>query len=79
MSKGDKKAAKRCRSRKSVMLTYGVIQLGTRLISAASLVAIAFGLCSFKKEAKFFNDCIEEVRKGGETTSFAVRFCNGGD
>ncbi len=79
MTKGAKKVAKKCKGKKRVMLAYGITQLGTRLISAASLVAIALSLCSLKKDIKFFNDCIDEVREDGQTTSFAVRYCLGGE
>ncbi len=77
MSK-DKKKGNKCRSKQGVMLAYGVIQLGARVISAISLVAIALSFCSVKQQAKVFNDCVEELRLSGSNSSEAVRFCNGG-
>ena len=61
------------------MLAYGVIQLGTSIVSALSLAAIALSFCSVKQEAKVFTNCVEEVRESGESASAAVRFCNGGN
>ena len=69
---------KHCSSKKGAMLAYGVIQLGTNVISALSLAAIALGFCSVKQEAKVFTNCVEEVRESGKSTSASVRFCNGG-
>ncbi len=78
MSKGDKKDKKNCGSKKGIMLAFGLTKLGTRVLSAFSLVVIAFSFCSIKKEAKVFSECVEEVRQSGNNTSDAVRFCNGG-
>ena len=79
MSKQDKKSKKACRGKKSVlMLAFGVTTLGARVLSAVSLAAIAISLCSVKKEAKVFNDCVEDVRSSGQSVSGAVSFCNGG-
>ncbi len=60
------------------MLAFGFTTLGTRVVSAISLAAIAFGFCSIQKEAKVFNECVQEVRESGQSASSAVRFCNGG-
>ena len=60
------------------MLAYGFIQLGSSIISALALSAIALGFCSLKNESKFFTECVEEVRDSGKNTSSAVHFCNGG-
>tara|TARA_B100000700_G_C14335218_1_gene530095 strand:+ start:132 stop:314 length:183 start_codon:yes stop_codon:yes gene_type:complete len=60
------------------MFAYGIIQLGSNLISALALTAIALNFCSLKKEAKVFNECVEEVKASGKSSSNAVRFCNGG-
>ena len=70
---------KHCGSRKGAMLAYGVIQLGTSVVSALSLAAIALSFCSVKQEAKVFNNCVEEARESGKSASAAVRFCNGGN
>lgn len=81
MSKEDKKlkkGSKKCRSKRGVMLAFGVTTLGTRVVTAVSLAAIALGFCSISKEAKVFNECIEEVRETSKNASDAVRFCNGG-
>ena len=48
------------------------------IAAAVSLVAIALSFCSINKEAKVFNECVEEVRDSGKTASSAVSFCNGG-
>ncbi len=65
------------------MLAYGVIQLGSAVVSAVALVAIALvavalSFCSLKKESKFFNECVEEMKATGSPTADAVRFCTGG-
>ena len=49
----DKKDSKNCGGKSKAMLAYGVIQLGSTVVSAVALAAIAFGFCSVKKEAKF--------------------------
>ena len=69
---------KNCSSKKRAMLAYGVIQLGTGVVSALSLGAIALGFCSVKQEAKIFTECVEEIRESGRSTANSVRFCNGG-
>ena len=79
MTELDNKEKKKCGSKGKVMFAYGIIQLGSSVISAAALAAIAFSLCSLKKEAKVFNDCVEEVQSSGKSSSNAVRFCNGGN
>ena len=79
MSKNEKKEKKNCSNKKGLMLTFGLITLSTRVLSALSIAAIALGFISIKKESKVFNECIEEIRDNGQKTSDAVRFCNGGD
>ena len=75
----DKKDSKNCGGKSKAMLAYGVIQLGSTVVSAVALAAIAFGFCSVKKEAKFYNECVDErVEKLGDMQSEAVRYCNGG-
>ncbi|KGG15640.1 hypothetical protein EV07_1605 [Prochlorococcus sp. MIT 0603] len=60
------------------MLAYGVIQLGTGIISALALATIALSFCSVKQESKLFTECVEEVKENGKSSSQAVHFCNGG-
>ena len=74
----EKKDQKKCSSKKNVMFAYGFIQLGSSVLSAIALVAIAFGLCSLKKESKLFNNCVAEIIENGGTKSEAVSYCNGG-
>tara|TARA_B100000989_G_scaffold140957_1_gene104871 strand:- start:575 stop:808 length:234 start_codon:yes stop_codon:yes gene_type:complete len=74
----DKKDSKNCGGKSKAMLAYGVIQLGSTVVSAVALAAIAFGFCSVKKEAKFYNECVEEMKATGSPTADSVRFCNGG-
>ncbi len=74
----DKKNSKNCGGKSKAMLAYGVIQLGSTVVSAVALAAIAFGFCSVKKEAKFYNECVEEMKATGSPTADSVRFCNGG-
>ena len=76
--KDEKSVSKTCNQKNKVMFIYGIIQLGSTLVSALALVAIAFGFCSLKKEAKLFNDCVEEIVTTGSGKADAVRFCNGG-
>ena len=79
MTEENKTEKKHCGSKKGAMLAYGVIQLGTGVVSALSLAAIALSFCSVKQEAKVFTDCVEEVRESRRSSSAAVRFCNGGN
>ncbi len=79
MTEGKNSEKKHCGNKKGAMLAYGVIQLGTSVVSALSLCAIALSFCSVKQEAKVFTNCVEEVRENGESASAAVHFCNGGD
>ena len=78
MTEENNNEKKHCGNKKGAMLAYGVIQLGTSVISALSLAAIALSFCSVKQEAKVFTNCLEEVRETGRSISSAVRFCNGG-
>ena len=72
------KSSNSCSGKSKAMLVYGIIQLGSSFVSALALVAISFGFCSLKKEAKFFNQCVEEIISTGSGKADAVRFCNGG-
>tara|TARA_Y100001968_G_C19418130_1_gene750142 strand:- start:1416 stop:1652 length:237 start_codon:yes stop_codon:yes gene_type:complete len=78
MIKDNKNEKKNCTGKRASMLIYGVIQLGSNLIAAVSLAAIALSFCSLNKESKLFNECVEEIREKGESVSLAVNFCNGG-
>ena len=78
MTEETSKSAKKCNGKGKVMFAYGIIQLGSSIISATALAAIALSFCSLKKEAKVFNDCVEELQASGKSLSSAVRFCNGG-
>ena len=79
MIEENNKDKKKCLGKGKAMLTYGVIQLGSNVISAVALSAIALSFCSIKKEAKVFNECVEDVQGTGTSSSSAVRFCNGGN
>ena len=74
----ETKESQKCSGKKNFMFAYGFIQLGTSLVSALALAAIAFGFCSIKKESKLFNKCVTEVIENGRSSSDAVRYCNGG-
>ena len=78
MTEENNKDKKKCSGKGKAMLAYGMIQLGSSVVSAIALAAIALSFYSLKKEAKFYNDCVEEVRVNGKSFSSAVRFCNGG-
>ena len=78
MAEDIKKDTKQCGNKKNAMFAYGIIQLGSNIVSALALSAIALGFCSLKKEASAFNECVEEVQASGQSASSAVRFCNGG-
>tara|TARA_Y100000589_G_scaffold309092_1_gene326227 strand:+ start:132 stop:368 length:237 start_codon:yes stop_codon:yes gene_type:complete len=75
-SKNEKKS---CSSKSKAMFTYGILQLGSSVISAISLALIAFSLCSLKSESKNFNSCIEEKIEQSISISEAVNYCNGGN
>ena len=76
--KDTKQDTKKDFIKNKVMLAYGVIQLGSKVVSAVALVAIALGFCSIKKESNFFNECVEEIKATGSPTADSVRFCTGG-
>ena len=78
MTEENKTDKKKCGGKSKVMFAYGIIQLGSNVVSAVALVAIAFSLCSVKQESKLFNECVEEIQVNGKSSSEAVRFCNGG-
>ena len=74
----QKKVTKKDFRRNKVMLAYGVIQLGSIIVSAVALVAIALNFFSLKKESNFFNECVEEMKATGSPKADSVRFCTGG-
>tara|TARA_Y100001968_G_scaffold306327_1_gene323043 strand:+ start:523 stop:762 length:240 start_codon:yes stop_codon:yes gene_type:complete len=78
MTDENNKGKKKCGGKGKAMFAYGIVQLGSSVISALALSAIALSFCSLKKEAKLYNDCVEEVQASGKSTSIAVRYCNGG-
>tara|TARA_B100000965_G_scaffold3913_1_gene3064 strand:+ start:1110 stop:1349 length:240 start_codon:yes stop_codon:yes gene_type:complete len=78
MTDENNKDKKKCGSKGKAMLTYGIIQLGSSVVSAIALSVIALSFCSVKKEAKVFNECVEETQANGKSASNAVHFCNGG-
>ncbi len=78
MTTDNSQGNKKCGGKKSAMFAYGLIQLSSNVVSAVALAAIALSFCSLKKEAKVFNECIEEMQASGKSSSNAVRFCNGG-
>ena len=75
----EKKDSKKCGGKTKIMFAYGIIQLGSRFVSAIALASIAFGFCSVKKESKVFNSCVTEIIENGNTKAEAVRYCNGGN
>ena len=78
MTDENNKEKKKCGGKGKAMFAYGIIQLGSNVISAVALATIALSFCSLKKEANVFNQCVEDVRASGKSASSAVRFCNGG-
>ena len=78
MTEENKTEKKKCGGKSRAMIAYGIIQLGSNVVSAVALAAIAFSLCSIKQESKVFNECVSEVQATGKSSANAVRFCNGG-
>ena len=78
MTEENKKDKKKCGGKGKAMFAYGIIQLGSNVVSAVALAAIALSFCSLKQESKVFNECVEEIQATGKSSSDAVRFCNGG-
>ena len=79
MTEEHNKDKRKCSRKGKAMLTYGIIQLGSSVVSAIALAVIALSLCSLNKEAKVFNECVEELQGNGKSTSRAVKYCNGGE
>ena len=78
MTEENKTDKKKCSGKGKAMFAYGIIQLGSNIVSAVALAAIALSFCSLKQESKVFNECVEEIQATGKSSSDAVRFCNGG-
>ena len=78
MADENNKDKKKCSGKGKVMFAYGIIQIGSSIISAVALAAISLNVYSLNKEANFFNACVEELQASGKSSSSAVRFCNGG-
>ena len=78
MTAENKTDKKKCSGKGKAMFAYGIIQLGSNVVSAVALAAIALSFCSLKQESKVFNECVEEIQATGKSSSDAVRFCNGG-
>tara|TARA_Y100001968_G_scaffold37989_1_gene29066 strand:+ start:1114 stop:1353 length:240 start_codon:yes stop_codon:yes gene_type:complete len=78
MSEDNKNNKQKCSGKGKMMFAYGILQLGSSVVSAIALAAIAISLCSIKQESKVFNECVEEIKTTGKSTSNAVQFCNGG-
>ena len=75
-SKSEKKS---CSGKSKAMFTYGILQLGSNLVSAISLALIALSLCSLKNQSKYFNNCVEEKIEQTTSISAAVNYCKGGN
>ena len=78
MTAENKTDKKKCSRKGKAMFAYGIIQLGSNVVSAVAVAAIALSFCSLKQESKVFNECVEEIQTTGKSSSDAVRFCNGG-
>ena len=78
MTEENKTDKKKCGGKGKAMFAYGIIQLSSNVISAIALAAIALSFCSVQQKSKVFNECVEEVQATGNSSSDAVRFCNGG-
>ena len=78
MTEENKTDKKKCSGKGKAMFAYGIVQLGSNVVSAVALAAIALSFCSLKQESKVFNECVEEIQATGKSSSDAVRFCNGG-
>ena len=79
MTEENKMHKNKCGGKSKAMLAYGMIQLGSSLISAIALAAIALSFCSLKQESKVFNECLDEMQTTSKSFSYAVlRFFNSG-
>ena len=75
------KKEKKCSNKNKRIFWYAltISGLGLRALAAIALVLIAFQMTTLKKEANFFNSCVEENNKNGLTISTAVNICSGCD
>ena len=78
MTSENKSDKKKCGNKSRAMFAYGIIQLGSNVVSAVALAAIALSLCTLKQESKVFNECVSELQANGMSSFDAVSFCNGG-
>tara|TARA_B100000963_G_scaffold92624_1_gene79729 strand:+ start:9385 stop:9621 length:237 start_codon:yes stop_codon:yes gene_type:complete len=74
-----KNSKSNCSSKSKAMFAYGILQLGSSVISAISLAAIAISLCSLKYESKNFNNCVKDKLAELDSKALAVNYCNGGN
>ena len=79
MTEQNKTDKKKCVGKGKAMFAYGIIQLGSNVVSAIALSAIAINFCAVKQESKVFKECVEEIQLTGKSSSDSVRFCNGGN
>ena len=63
--------------RSKAMLSYGVIQFGSTIVSAVGLLAIVLNFFLLKKELNFFNEFVEEMKATDSPTADSIRFCSG--
>ena len=59
MIEENKTDKKRCVGKGKAMFAYVLIQIGSNVVSAFALVAIALSFCSLKQESKVFIECVE--------------------
>ena len=53
MTEENKKDKKKCGGKSKAMFAYGIIQLGSSVVSAIALAAIALSFYSLKKKQRF--------------------------
>ena len=73
-----KKATKNDFQNNKYMFAYAILKTGSAVVSAVALVSIALSFFLLKKESKYFNQCVEEIKATGSPTADSVRFCTGG-
>tara|TARA_Y100001968_G_C19056452_1_gene571644 strand:+ start:210 stop:449 length:240 start_codon:yes stop_codon:yes gene_type:complete len=78
MTSENNKNKTNCGGKKKVMFAYGIFQLGSSVVSAIALAAIALNFSSLQKETELYKNCVEEVQSSGKSSSIAVHYCNGG-
>ena len=75
----EQKNKKNCSNKKNIMFVYGFLQLGSSILSSLALITIAIGFCTLKNESKLHNQCVDESIANGNSLSYAVHYCNGGN